>query len=217
MGKDRAPTVYGHDSVEFGRVTTFSDGVFAIAMTLLVIAIDIPKLREPGSVEELLTALDDLVPNFIGFVVSFAVIGRYWVAHHQMFSLLHTMNPGLIGRNLVYLMFVAFLPFPTALLGDYFGNPVAVAAYALTAAVVSGMEVVLLRYANRAGLLKPRPTGKVMRWATIQSTFPVAAFLVSVPVAFLNTTVAVLVWFASFPFGIVMRRRRPLGAEALNG
>ena len=83
-------------------------------------------------------------------MISFAVIGRYWVAHHQMFSLLRAMDRGLIGLNLVYLGFVAFLPFPTALLGNFFDNPLAFTVYAVSVAAVSGMEVVLLRHAHRA-------------------------------------------------------------------
>ncbi|MDI1461220.1 TMEM175 family protein [Catellatospora sp. KI3] len=195
----------------------FSDGLFAIAMTLLVVEVGVPKLLHENDVRELADDLADLIPNFVGFFLSFAVIGRYWVAHHQMFSLLRGVDTGLIVRNLVYLAFVAFLPFPTALLGDYFGNPLAVTVYAAVAAVVSGLEVVLLRHAYRAGLLRVRIGPDVLRWGTVASVSPVVLFALSIPVAYWNTTAAVAVWFLSVPFGIFMDRHRPEGAELLQG
>ena len=116
-------------------------------MTLLVIGIEVPDLSDKDSVDELADALADNSASFVSFVISFLVIGRYWIAHHRFFSLLREMDQGLVGLNLLYLMFVAFLPFPTALLGNLFENPLSIAVYALTVAVVSGMEVVLFRHA----------------------------------------------------------------------
>src|SRR5262249_43714644 len=123
--------LYKRDTVEFGRVLAFSDGLFAIAMTLLIVTVTVPKLADEGSVHDLGNALNDLTPNFISFFISFAVIGRYWVAHHRFVSLLDEIDQGLIGLNLVYLAFIAFLPFPTALLGTYFENPLSIVIYAI--------------------------------------------------------------------------------------
>ncbi|MBV1851359.1 TMEM175 family protein [Catellatospora tritici] len=205
------------DSVEFGRVLSFSDGLFAIAMTLLVVEVGVPKLVHEGDIRELARDLSDLIPNFVGFFLSFAVIGRYWIAHHQMFSLLRGVDLGMIMRNLVYLAFVAFLPFPTALLGDYFSNPLAISVYAVVAAIVSGLEVVLLRHAYRADLLRVRIRPEVLRWGTMASLSPVVLFALSIPVAYWNTGAAVAVWFLSIPVGIYLNRIRPPGAEILEG
>ncbi|WP_144120106.1 TMEM175 family protein [Catellatospora sichuanensis] len=207
--------VWGRDTVEFGRVTAFSDGLFSIAMTLLIVEVAVPHMIHTGSVRELLGRLGDLVPDFVGFFLSFALIGKYWVAHHQMFSVLRGADYGLISRNLFYLAFIAFMPFPTALLGDYFDNPLAVVAYAVTGAIVSGLEVVLLRYAWKAGLLRVKVTPEVMRWGSIMSLAPVVAFLVSIPVAFVSTLGAVLMWLITVPFGVFMHRRAPAGADVL--
>ncbi|GAB4058407.1 TMEM175 family protein [Catellatospora paridis] len=207
--------VWGRDTVEFGRVTGFSDGLFAIAMTLLIVEVAVPRMIHTGSSRELLDRLEELVPEFAGFFLSFALIGRYWVAHHQMFSVLRGIDYGLISRNLVYLAFIAFMPFPTALLGDYFDNPLAVIAYAVTGAIVSALEVVLLRYAWKANLLRVKVTPEVMRWGSIMSLSPVVAFLISIPVAFVSTPLAVLMWLITVPFGIYMHRRAPAGADVL--
>jgi uncharacterized membrane protein len=204
---------YPRDSVEFGRVLAFSDGMFAIAMTLLVVGIAVPTLEDGDSVHELGDALGDLTPDFVSFFVSFAVIGRYWLAHHQFFSLLNRMDQGLIGINLGYLTFIAFLPFPTALLGEYFENPLSVAIYAGAVAIVSGMEVVLFRHAYRNGLLTRPLTPEVFRWGAMMSLSPVIFFAASMPLAFLNTTLAVGTWFLAVPFQIIAQRWRPEGAD----
>ena len=150
MAADNGGRGFGRDSVEFARVLTFSDGMFAIAMTLLVVGIEVPDIPDTESVGELADALGDLEGSFVSFFISFAVIGRYWIAHHQFFSLLARMDSGLIGLNLIYLCFVAFLPFPTGLFGNFFENPLAFTIYAVAVAVVSGMELVMFRCGREA-------------------------------------------------------------------
>jgi uncharacterized membrane protein len=150
---------YERGSEEFSRVLAFSDGVFAIAMTLLVVGIAVPTIQDTDDVGELADALNDLIPNFVSFFISFAVIGRYWAAHQQSFSNLAAVDRGLIGINLIYLAFVAFLPFPTALLGSFFENPLSIVMYASTVAIVSGMEVVEFRHAFRNRLLRGSSPG----------------------------------------------------------
>jgi uncharacterized membrane protein len=208
-----APRVYERGGEEFVRVVTFSDGVFAIAMTLLVVEIAIPHLRHGGDEGELGRALGDLIPSFISFAISFAVIGRYWFAHHDFFARLRAVDARLIAINLVYLGFIAFLPFPTGLLGNYFENALSVAVYAAAVAAVSGLEVVLFRRAFHAGLLRHAMPLEVYQWGTLQSTAPVVCFVASVPVAFVSTAAAVAVWFLSVPIGIELNRRKPAEAD----
>ena len=107
----------------------FSDALFAIAMTLLVVGLEVPDLSDTNDVGDLADALNDDLGSFISFLISFAVIGRYWVAHHSFCSRLAAIDGGLIGLNLVYLLFIAFLPFPTGLFGNYFENPLAFVIY----------------------------------------------------------------------------------------
>ncbi len=208
---------FDRDSAEFGRVLAFSDGLFAIAMTLLIVAVGVPHLSDEGSVHELADSLNDLLPAFTSFFISFAVIGRYWLAHHQFISLLRAMNRSFVTLNLVYLAFIAFLPFPTALLGELFSNPLSVVIYAINVGIVSGMEVVLFRNAYRNDLLERMPTPEVYRFGVIASLSPVFFFVISIPIAFVSTTLAVAVWFLTVPLGTVLERRAPEGAESLMG
>jgi uncharacterized membrane protein len=206
---------YDRESVEFARVLTFNDGLYAIAMTLLVVSIAVPTISNTESVGDLADALNDLTANFVSFFISFAVIGRYWLAHHESISLLEAMDRGFIGLNLVYLAFIAFLPFPTALLGEYFENPLSIAIYAVNVGIVSGMEVVLFRHAYRARLLRRQPTPEVYRYGVIASFSPVLFFAISIPFAFISTSLAVAIWFLVIPFGIAWHRRAPAGAAEL--
>jgi len=204
---------YERGGEEFGRVLAFSDGLFAIAMTLLVVGIVVPKLTDGDNVGDLADALNDLIPNFVSFFISFAVIGRYWLAHHEFIGRLKAIDNGLIELNLVYLVFIAFLPFPTALLGNYFENPLSVATYAVAVGVVSGMEVVMFRHAHRRGLMTERMPEDVYRFGVIASLTPVLFFLVSIPLAFWHTGFAVASWFLVIPFDAVINRFEPEGAE----
>jgi uncharacterized membrane protein len=178
-----------------------------------VVGIAVPSLQQADDVGQLADALGDLVPDFASFVIGFAVIGRYWFAHHQFFSMLARVDGNLIGLNLIYLMFVAFLPFPTGVLGSYFENPLSVATYAVIVATISGLEVVMFRYAHRHGLLEREMPEDVYRWGALMSAQPVAFFLLSVPVAFLHTGLAVAIWFLGVPFQTLVRRWRPEHAD----
>jgi uncharacterized membrane protein len=206
---------YGRDTVEFGRVLAFSDGLYAIAMTLLIVSVGVPNVADKESVGDLADALDDLQPEFVSFFISFAVIGRYWVAHHQFVSLLATIDRSFVWLNLTYLMFVAFLPFPTSLLGDYIDNPLSVALYATNVAVVSGMEVVLFRHAQRAGLLQRPLPANVYRYGVTVSLSPVLFFIASIPIAFASTSLAIVTWFLVVPFGVLSNRWKPEGTDEL--
>ena len=100
-------------SLEFDRVIFFSDAVFAIAMTLLVVGIGIPKVADAG----LDQALRDKRQEILSFFVSFVVIGFYWLSHHQFVSQLRAVDRTFMKLNLLYLAAIAFVPFPTALVG----------------------------------------------------------------------------------------------------
>jgi uncharacterized membrane protein len=118
-----------NDATQFERVVFFSDAVFAIAITLLVIEIHVPHIavRTDAGLGQ---ALLELLPKYIGFIVSFFVIGRFWIGHHRLCGHLAKADDGLIGRNLLFLMLIAFGPFPTALLSEYPDSRVAVGVYA---------------------------------------------------------------------------------------
>ncbi len=103
------------------RLILFSDAVFAIAITLLVIEIKIPEIHEDVSDKKLMASLGHLVPKFIGFIMSFMMIGLYWTVHHRMFGFVTSFDNKLLWLNLFFLFFVALMPFSTGFYGEYSG------------------------------------------------------------------------------------------------
>jgi uncharacterized membrane protein len=107
------------------RLILFSDAVFAIAITLLVIEIKIPEIpRNEVTEQKLLHKMAELIPKFIGFLVSFLLIGQYWIVHHRMFGYVVNFNQKLIWLNILFLFAIALMPFSTGFYSEFAGLPV---------------------------------------------------------------------------------------------
>jgi TMEM175 potassium channel family protein len=198
------------DATEFSRVVSFSDGVFSIAMTLLVFTINVPRTATRGGLE---ASLRDLTPEILSFFLSFTVIGFYWLEHHRFFGTLAAVSRRMLFCNLVYLALVAFLPVPTEVLGEYGGRHTAVILYAVCVGLVSAMETVLYLVAVGDGLLKRTPPPHVFRFGLTASLVPVAVFALSVPISLWRTDVAMASWVLLAFIRPMAHRRRPPGAE----
>ena len=123
------------------RIAAFSDGVFAIAITLLTLQLEIPKGGNLG--QELM----DLQRNFVAFVISFLVVGVYWVAHHRLFALVARYDMRLIWLNLLMLFFIVLQPFTTSVIAEHGDRPLAVIVYASTLAAAGFANAALAAYA----------------------------------------------------------------------
>ena len=211
VARRRGPRRYKRTGteLEFARFANLSDGVFAIAMTLLVVTVGEPTV----SAARISSELEGLLPQISAFFLSFAVIGRYWLAHHEFVSVLTSVNGRLLFSNLAYLALVAFLPFTTGLFGDYNAVPLVIAVYALNVAAISLMEVVMFIVAHRGGMVERPLPQDAYRFAVFESTVPVAVFLVSIPLAFLNHYAAYACWATLLLIEPLVARRRPLDAD----
>lgn len=136
-------------AVSTARLEAFSDGVFAIAITILVISLSVPEIPKPLVATELPRKLMELWPGkLVSYVLSFVIVGMFWVAHHAAFRHIRRADRGLLWLNIFFLLWVSFLPFPTALLGQYFDQRLAVGIYALTLLVTGLALQGLWRYAT---------------------------------------------------------------------
>jgi uncharacterized membrane protein len=176
---------------DYARTVALSDGVFAIALTLLVLSITVPVLRS-GHEDELGRRLLDRGSEFRSYAVSFAIISYLWVRHHGFFRGLDRIDGRITALNLLYLGLVAFLPYPTRVLGLYGDQPAAVALYAVSAGAVSLAAGLMRAHAVRAGLLTQagrRHLSRREHWTLIP-----AVFLLSIPIAFVSTVAATFSW-----------------------
>ena len=189
--------------LEFGRVLAFSDGVFAIAITLLVLSIDIPTVPEASNTLPLPQELWDVRWQLVAYFLSFAVVGLFWVHHHRMLANLRGFDGRLMALNLLVLCFIALLPVPTELLGEYGNEAWGVWPYAVCMACVSLAMGAIFHDAHARDLLREPPaTAAALRAQRLRTVIPAAVFLASVPVAFLSPLVAVCMW------GLLLLTRR---------
>ena len=195
--------------LEFDRVANFADAIYAIALTLIVVGIEVPTLTDQTSSSELLEKLNDLLPSIITFFIVFFVVGNYWLAHHRFIGWLRTVDSRLMRIHLVYLSVIAFLPFPAALLGTLDDNAVALAIFALAMATASLLETVMIGHVHRAGLMKEPLSESAYRWERLSSLVPVGVFLLSVPLAFVSVWLAIAFWFLNAVLEFVLNRSRP--------
>jgi uncharacterized membrane protein len=204
------------------RLMTFSDGVFAIAITLLVVQLAVPVISEDLPEAEmghrLASELAALRPAYFSFGVSFAVIAAYWVAHHRRFLELHDHDTGLIWLNLLLLLCVVFIPFPTAVLGRYGDLTVAAVFYAATLAATGVVSVALTAYVDRRGLARPA-AGAMPGLRIVRGAIPPVVFLASIPIALVSPSAAEWSWVSLFGLNLALDRllhayRRRRGAPA---
>jgi TMEM175 potassium channel family protein len=193
MARSREARRREGNEVEFSRIVAFSDGVFAIAITLLVLSFNVPEHLHGESLGE---ALWGQRHNLVAYGISFAVIGRYWVIHHRFFGDVVGFDGRLLGLNLFYLAWIVLIPFSSEVLGDHGGQAAAVVLYAVNLAAVSLVGMAMAADARSAGLAETDPESA--RRFRAKSLFVAAVFLASIPLALLSPEWAPLLWLALF-------------------
>ncbi|MFL5828749.1 MAG: TMEM175 family protein [Solirubrobacteraceae bacterium] len=193
---------------DYARTVSLSDCVFSIAMTLLVLNITVPHLT-PSHTGDLGSRLIKEHQQFEAYALSFAVISLLWVRHHALFRGLDRIDGRIAALNLVYLGFVAFLPFPTRVLATYTSEPATVILYAGTGVILTSIAGILREHAMRAHLLSAygrREYARREHWAIAP-----LIFLASIGIAFVSPRVAAYSWLLLLLVPRA-RRLRPHGA-----
>jgi uncharacterized membrane protein len=178
------------------RVIFLSDGVFAISITLLVLDLRLPELPELSS-ETLRDALLSNSSHFISFVISFYVIGIFWLAHLRMFSLIDRYTRGLALLNLLFLMSIAIMPFSTKLVGEYGSVTLAAVLYSLSLVFTSVTSNLLWLYAARRRKLLRADVPRVeVVVASMRAVVTTAFFILATGLAFISVGLASAVWIS---------------------
>ncbi|HEX5146751.1 MAG TPA: TMEM175 family protein [Conexibacter sp.] len=197
MADDEVERPEQGDSPGYERALAFSDGVFAIAITLLVLGVAVPEVAD----DRLAHALSKLGPQALSYFVGFAVMGLFWLDHNRLFARLRVFDATLLKLNLGYLSLISLMPFTTGVFGRYGGVSIAVALYAANVAATSLSSVAMRVFAEHRGLVAPSRE----RPALWHSLLPSAIFLVSIPVAFVDAHVAPFLWLGLLATGFARR------------
>jgi uncharacterized membrane protein len=190
-----------------GRLEAFSDGVFAIVITLLIL-----DVHAPSTTEATLETLWPLLPHVAAFVLSFIIVGVYWVAHHHMLHFIKLVDRELLWLNLLLLLCVVFIPFPTSLLAAGFTNPLAIRLYGLALIATNCSGLFLWWYAtSQQSLVVPEVNREFARWVAVVHASPIAAYVLAVGVAGREPALSLALFVAVPLFFIVpnpyLRRR----------
>src|SRR4051812_1828488 len=166
------------EPLSVGRLVAFTDGVFAIAITLLVLNFDEP----PGPDSEILHQLTDQWPSLLAYFLSFVVIGRFWVVHHRVFAVVERLDAGILSLNLLYLAFIVLIPFTTEVLGDYSDTSEAVVLYGAVLGLVAMANWLMIRHALLHEPIHPDHRARTEPFAGRTALILPAVFLASIPV-----------------------------------
>lgn len=179
------------------RIEAFSDGVFAIAITILVLQLNVPNidtnLPDVEITNQLVAALVAFWPGkLISYILSFIIIGVFWVAHHMVFHHIQRSDRGLLWWNIVFLMVVALIPFPTALFGQYFEQRLAVILYATTVSVSGLLLQGLWRYATHTLRLVDGDVDiHIVREVARKNMVVPITYMIAIGVAFIDVAISI--------------------------
>lgn len=181
-----------------------SDGVFAIAATLLALDLRVPEDLDSARLHR---ALYELVPSMSGYAITFIVIGVLWLGHHELFGVLQGITARIAVANVVLLGFVALLPFPSSMLADYGQEPIVVIIYACNVAVIALTQLVIVAIAvAERGLWE----GVSIRSAVAPSAVTFIVFVISVPFAMVIPVWAPAIWLLLIPAHLAVDRLDPI-------
>lgn len=193
---------------ETGRVEAFSDGVFAIAITLLILDVKVPSHETLGD-KSLLIALLEQWPSYLAYVLSFAIIGIMWINHHRLFNHIIRIDHSLLVFNSLLLLSITFLPFPTSLLAEYIGEPgehTAALVYSGSSIAIALFFNVLWRYASYHNrLISRRSSTKAVQAISRQYAYGPLLYSITFVLAFFSVgasmaaSIALALFFALPP------------------
>ena len=197
---------------DLSRIVAFTDGVFAIAITLLVLQLDVPKGITSASDLWQQVFVDQGV-DFVAFLISFAVIGRYWILNHRLMRLIREFDQAMLGLLLLYLLFIVLIPFSSELMGEYGDFDLSVVLYVANLILVAFSSTLVMIHARRADLESPE-YGEELEVSIRGGWFVTAVFVLTLPLVLLVGPWALLLWIPVLRFGPRDRRIRARKREA---
>jgi TMEM175 potassium channel family protein len=216
MSADPGRTAEYKDAPSVDRLLALSDGVVAIALTLLVLELRVPPLTDPNSASELATQLGKDSDKLISYLISFYVIANFWLVHHRVFRELTGQRESLAWWNFVFLFTISIMPFTSDLLGEYAENPLAVSVFAVNLLLASLATQATLEIGRRKGLTAPDTDPRAARAGYLRSAGTALVIAASIGLAWVNTDIAKFAWLliALVPPVVDRWLLRPAGTDS---
>jgi len=192
--------------IKIEHVISFSDAVFAFAITLMALTIDIPDLPPDLSQSELLQRLDDSYPQLEDYIISFAVIAIFWISYHQVFNHIKGSHISMVYLNLLFLLFITLLSLTTSFVTNYASYQIPYIIYCTVVIMTSSLLVLIWWYATK----EYRLVDKGMHPLFIKGTFfallaiPII-FSISVVISFIDLDIAQYFWLSIIPMNVLIR------------
>ena len=189
--KNRRPSSPGVE-----RINAFSDGVFAIVITLMVLEIQLPNIPPELAAAELKGALWALAPRILAHFLTFALLGIYWVGHHTVFSFIKRYDRSLLWYNLVFLMFISLMPFPAGMIFEYGDQQITLILYCGVMVLAGISAAVMWWHASREHhLIDEQLPDEFIRLTYRRILLAPLLYLITIGLSYLNLTVAKLFLF----------------------
>jgi len=197
----------GQQASGLGRILALSDGVFAFSLTLLVVSLSVPTATSNSA---LASQLLDQAPTYFSYIISFVAVASIWYGHHESFKYIRRYDGRLIALNFGSLLLIAFLPFPTSVLGRNQQEPVAAILYALTLAVSNLLFAATWWHAShRHRLVRSDLSSEIVRLRFYRTLGGAFVFLLSIPIALWRPVAAEIIWSVFLVAIFVLLRGAP--------
>jgi uncharacterized membrane protein len=193
--EDKASEIFDPLGLDKTGLMAFNDGIFAIAITLLVLELRIPDIPSVQIDALFLPSMVNIFPKILGFALSFFIITHYWLSFRRMFSFIPSIDRTLVRLDILFLFFIVLMPFPTYLLGIYGDHFSVVVFYSIIIAINSLLLCLIWNYASKnPELIDQNLSENFIEYLSLRNLIPVLTFLLSVIIALVNPFLAMISW-----------------------
>jgi uncharacterized membrane protein len=193
--------------IRLEHVTSFADAIFAFSITFMAITINIPNLAQNLTQAQVIDKLSESLPEFEIYVISFFMIGIYWIAYHQIFNHIVGSHQITTWLTLVFLFFITLIPLATNMQIGYGSYQIVFVLYALVLTIAGALSTIIWLHATKNKLIDQNMTQIEIHCVLLESTLSPAVFLLSILVSFIDLQIAYYFWLVIIPAKIVLRNK----------
>jgi len=193
--------------IRLEHVTSFADAIFAFSITFMAITINIPNLAQNLTQAQVIDKLSESLPEFEIYVISFFMIGIYWIAYHQIFNHIVGSHQITTWLTLVFLFFITLIPLATNMQIGYGSYQIVFVLYALVLTIAGALSTIIWLHATKNKLINQNMTQIEIHCVLLESTLSPAVFLLSILVSFIDLQIAYYFWLVIIPAKIILRNK----------